>query len=76
MLRSILHGTKKTDIEELWKELSDHSREIDYGMPREMWRSEMLLLPSSQEGPVFWIRMEMVVIPRIGWISEAYGRCQ
>ena len=66
--KKIIRSFGKSFLTTVWK--------MDCGMPKEMWRSEMLLLPSRQEETVFWIRVEMVVIPRIGWISEVYGRCQ
>ena len=66
--KKIIRSFGKSFLTTVWK--------MDCGMPKEMWRSEMLLLPSRQEETVFWIRVEMVVIARIGWISEVYGRCQ
>ena len=67
---------KRQIIRSFGKSFLTTVEKIDCVMPREMWRSKMLLLPSSQEGTVFWIRVEMVVIPGTGWISEVYGRCQ
>ena len=66
--KKMIRSFGKSFLTTVWK--------IDCGMPKEMWRSEMLLLPSRQEETVFCIRLEMGVIPRIGWISEVYGRYQ